>query len=385
MIQLNTNYDDIKSQLLRLKDYIYKDSSPVGVLACMQTYNALSLFYYISKGEVISPRIVKYNRTLVNEALQKEKRIFNNYVNNFFLNKDFHSAMFSSFYFEVMDLIDEFYDGDYYQKLISVYNKPINVKKNEDLDILLQFFREVDPGMKELFLDLVRQGKFYKMNPAVPESTGMTVFNSIENLCNVFIKERTPSIAYLTTFVHETGHVKDYLDCGERFSPEKQKLYLMKGLYSEVLSTFYEQKFYEFLFDNDIRREEVVLGAMKYFYNYISGIDDAILYSLLPDEYHFQAVAGNLTRDQMAAIIDNGPLEVDDSGSIPESFDDTMGYGYGIMIANSILHDQKKYNDFLNIRNGYFDANKLEGIGITPDDVSKQLIKNIKKFSHSGL
>lgn len=378
MIKLNTDYSDILKQLENLEKCIYNCPNRNTAVAYLQTYKVLSYFYCISAGKYDLKNRMKKNKLISSIAVEKSNEMSNKYMANFLENKNFHKDMFSSFYFEAGELLDEFYASDYYDKLLATYSSPFDAKSNEDLDILLEFFKEIDPSVKEIFIDLLNKGRIYELDNFF-NGSGLTVFNSIDNICNVFIRKNVPIVKYLATYTHEMGHVIDYFDCGKRFSKNDQKTYIQTSVYIEALSTLYQQKFYEFLFENGVKKEEVLLNVVNYFDNYLDSMGDAILFSLIPDGYHNAAVSKKYTRDQLASIVDKTDILEDNEGFIPD-FHNSMEYSYGILVANSIIHNEKKFNEFLNIRNGMFSSVKLESVGINPEYAGKQLVKNMEYF-----
>lgn len=378
MIPLNTDYSDIRRQLFTLKDGLCRNMNDTDVFSYVQSWDVLYFVYFLSTGMMVDNGRFKQDKILYQKASERNNVIRNRYHQNFLNHKAFHAEMFSSFYFEAVDILDDFYSSNYYQKLISSYYPVLDFKNDEDLDLLFQFFREEAPELADLFSDLLKSGHLYRLNPSL-DRDGLTIFNSFDNICNVFVRERVSSVEFLATIIHELAHVLDYFDYGLRFSRHRQKLYSVQNLYVEVFSTLYQQKFYEFLIKNGVRKDETTLNVARYFDSYITGVGDAILFSMLPDEYYRSAVSGEFTRDYMVSLIGED-ICASSSADYTPLFDESLKYTYGIMIANSIIHDKKKYDEFLNIRSGYFDARNLMTIGITPEEMGKQMIKNMQNF-----
>jgi len=384
VLKLNEDFSDIERQIKVLDDYFHRTSKKDNIMACYQTYYSLIFFdklctYKLNEG--LSFRGKDY---IANIVAERSNQLKNKFMDNFLKNKEFHAEMLATNFVEIGDILTDYCTSPEYTKLYGVYNKPIDAKHNEDFDLLVNFFKDVNPDLNDLFLDMVEHKRFYKLDPLFIEHSGLTVLNPIEKICNVFIDEKLPSVSYLGTFVHEMGHVYDDTDYANRFSVKESMKYMHENFYIEVLSTYYEQRFYEWLVDNNIRKEESKLCFFNYLNSYLDSVGDAILFSMIPDDYHNAAVAGYFNREELINIIDvEGELidEFDNTVDtfIPE-FDDSFNYGYGIMIANALMHDDKLFDDFLKVRNGIFNKDKLLNIGITPEETGKKLVKNIEWF-----
>lgn len=384
MLKLNDDFSEVERQIEFLSEYFHRTGKADNIMACYQTYYALLLFKSLCDEKSDKKIITRGKDYVSNIVFERTNQIKNKFMNNFLNNKDFHSEMLSSGFSDVSDLFEEYCESDDYNKLFGVYNKPLDSKKNEDYDLLVNFFKDVNPTLNDLFLEMVDKKRFYKLNPLLFENGGFTVYNPIEKISNVIIKEKMPSIGYLATFVHEMGHVFDDNDFMKRFSVKDSMRLTSENMFIEVLSTYYEQRFYEWLLENNIRREETKLCYVNYMTSYLDALGDAVLFSLIPDEYHNAAVAGFFTSDDLVSVVEkkhniSTGLECEADLTIPE-FDDAINYGYGFVLANGISHDEKMFNDYLNIRNGMFDRNKLINIGLTPETTCKKLIKNMEWF-----
>ena len=384
MLKLNEDFSEIKRQIEVLDEYFHRTGKKDNLMACYQTYYSLVFFeklcnYKLNEG--ISFRGKDY---LANIVKERSNQIKNKFMVNFLENKDFHAKMLAPYFADAGEILGDYCCSDEYTKLYSIYNKPLDSKRGEDFDLLVNFFKDVNPKMNDLFLEMMREKRFYKLDSSFLEYSGLTVLNPIEKICNVFIKEKLSSIKHLSTFVHEMGHVFDDVDYMNRFSIKDTMKYMNENFYVEVLSTYYEQKFYEWLIENNIHKEETKLCFINFMNVYLDSIGDAILFSLIPDEYHNAAVAGFFTREELIDFIEEyhglcEEYEDDLDVGIPE-FDDAFNYGYGLMIANGIMHDDEIFNKFLNIRNGMFNKEKLISVGVTPEETGKKLIKNIEWF-----
>ena len=374
MIHLNTDYQVLKKEMLSLQDEIYHQISSTTYFSYVQQYRTFLFLLSLCDTDFSTQKIPR-NITIMGE--EKSNQLLKKYHKNFLENKSFHLSMLFSFYFDMQDMLADFYESSYYQHLISNYYPLINTKAGEDVDLLVQFFNEEDVELRDIFLDLLKKDRFYQLSPDIDEM-GITLFSTLKNTCHVFIRLRKPTVDYLGTFAHELGHVNDFFDCQRRLSPQQQDTYCLKSPYIEVLSTMYQQKFYDFLLGNDIRKDEALLATMDYFYNYMRCVEDAILFSLLPDQFHYDALNKPYMKSDFFRLIDQKP-SFSKEDYVP-SFYSSLCYSYGMILANHMIENKKLQNQFSDCRAGYFDAQKLVGIGITPDTTNQKILKHFRQY-----
>ena len=373
MILLNSNYDNLYKELKKLSKKLHESSDPNEISLILVTYDALRLFYCYCTGIYVEELNDNKYRDSFNKRLEENDR---NSKFNFLINKDFHLRTFKSFYSELSEIVDDFCDSKYYDLLTRKRKDRFNKYKDQDLDILLNFFNEIDPSVKEIYLDMLKKGRIYKLGTEC-DGVGFTYFNAIHSLPNVFLKPKAPTVDYLSTHTHEIGHVVDDLDLVSTFSKISYKDYIFKSQYSEVLSTLYQQKFHEFLFNNNISREDCIYDLVNFYYSYLEEIENLILIASLPNDCYDDVMQKKYTREQLSRYA-SGDISFPDE-SIPDLFD-ALEYSYGILVANDIMDDKTKLDKFLTIRKGFFDSKKLESIGFVPEEAGKKLIKNLTSY-----
>lgn len=380
-MELNNDYNEILKQIRHIEENIYKCTTPKLAASYVSTYCSLVYFYYLNTGVSVYHKNIKKNKYVYNIAHIKMNEMLNKGDNNYLQNQEFHFKIINSFINVLDSELERIYEDNLDLQDSRAYSNIFNLENDEAEDILKSYFQENDASLLDVYEELKESGHLFLLNRRI-DSLGMTVFNPIENRCNVLLQELPKSIKSMGTLTHELGHVKDFLDYGERFSKKQQASYSFESIYTEVLSAMAEQRFFEYLIANDIYKDEAKRCLFNYYHSYLYNLDTAVLYSILDKEQIKFANKESLTKAdicQMAGVHIDGD-EVNDFFTEEISLNSSLRYSYGILVTANIINDEEIYQDFLNIRNGYFDGDKLMGIGINERDGSKKLVKNVRKY-----
>ena len=386
MLDLNVDLGELKRQMEYIEEHLMDCSSPQDSFICHQTYQALADMYYAHTGIDIYSNKMRSNQTVVHLANEMLDDILSKGDQNFIRYRKTHTKMLFENYVMTTTLFDEFLKSDYYRKISNQQISPVSGSSFEDLDLLLSYFKECAPELLEYYNTLNEQKLFFPLPKGdfFDIRGGITIFNSVENICSIFLNLNSISLDSFSSICHELGHAVDFFDYRTRFSAEKQGIDHYKSLYTEVISSYYEQQFLEYVLEHSSRKDEALVQMANYFYQRLQYVWEAGVISILPQEYISLAINGQISPMDAELILEEADivsfsLNSDEDNEL-FSFDDDVEYGYGFILANWILDDKEKWGQFLNIRNGYFSPQKLESIGIFPETTAKQLTKKTEQY-----
>ncbi len=381
MIKLNTNYQQLLNQIHHVEEKMLLCKSFEEARYYRDTYDSLIASYQVCTGKRFISSLLMENMSL----FQSESPFFKEYHSNYLENKEFHHKMFSASFFEMDDILDDYFESGEYLNLSEKEFVPLDSFKGEGKNILEAFLKETDMTLFNIYQDMQQNGDIYGIttsNILGFEERPFTIFNSVENCCSIFLPNPCDSISFLEGLVHELGHVKDLLDVDLKVSKEAQYNYFDKSIYPEVLSTKYEQEFLQFLIDNNIHKEEAQYELAAYFSIYLSFLDSALIYTLLPDEYHFEVIKGKFGDREIYSFINNYLDIASLEEELPplNSFMKSIEYSYGILLANGIMDSKEQEEKFLIHHHDYFDRNDLLDNGLSAEMVAHTITSKIKTY-----
>ena len=259
---------------------------------------------------------------------------------------------------------------------------------DEGFNILYSFFDECCPKVGELFDKFLEEDKFF-MLPEVSlysNRDGCTIYNSVDNVCDVFLKPNVRSLELLSLVIHELSHVEDMQSYASQSSSINTSLYQMRSPFCEVPAFYNQFRFYEYLLKNDIYKDAAIADWVNNLVMSIESMDNLLLFSMYPSKKLQKQSVCIPKCDVLNAILEERaediPIEFDSTDIIDEniSLDDSVQYSYGPLFAMTMMDDEQLYNKFLMIRDGYFDSDKLSYIGLSSDEVQQKVIKKSQDF-----
>lgn len=378
MVNLNYNYDEIGRQLQQLRKRLDCCVLPFHYYELISNMMVLADLYHLSKNELFDGDLgIKNDMAIWSKYNQRRK---NRIKHDFLKNRDYHNAVFMANFFPA---------SEYYAEQALIFNRNEensyfdSIEASEIRNILYSFFEEEFSEGKEILEELVKNNRIFGYSGEVYDtvsSRGFMYFNSILGLGNVFLRDDVNSIAALSTLVHELGHVYDFLtlECST-----KDRIFYSKGYFSEVMSSYYQQRLINFLIDNNIHKDEAITEEIENLSGLFFNLDSSLLLSLLSDCDYSLVIDEECTKEQLIGMVEESYA---DEFTFEGSFDECsisgfkeLGYSYGILIAEMISDGLIKRDDFLKIRNKKFSPKSLEGIGFDPDSSQKVLTKRIER------
>ena len=386
MILLNTNYDDLFQQVRDIEKFILSCDNSIDCTISYYSYQSILEML----GE-LTGRSFPYSKDVIKQCEKYQVSSCDDQLiemrdSNFIENKDYHLAFLCSAYFECSSIINKVFNHPDVDWLMAKSIPDLDIVHNQDRNLVLNFFQNENKLLLQYYLEMEAMRNFY----LCPKSDffdirgGLTVFNPVCNCCNLFFKSSYPNFTSLQAVPHEMGHVIDFYDYRERFSLQSQGLMTLQGIYGEVISSYYEQKFLEYYLEHGNRLDDVTLSLLLYFDQRLQYLWDVLVVTMM-EEQDIRYIMNHSVylNDCHEILVENGHLtcmpELDDEGRIL-FLDDALEYGYGFVLANYFLDYPDIYQKFLNIRSGDFDARKLESIGVTSSEVSRSLVKRTEKI-----
>lgn len=386
MITLNTNYDELYRQIKNIEDRFLDCNSLNSAAVYYATYQSLVDFYFRATLQNPCNKKVNHNKFVKYSGIQRLNTLSKKRINHFIESRKKHLSYISSVFFEFSDILNEFIDSDYYEYL---YSKGMpNISVDEGFNILYSFFDECCPKVGELFDKFLEEDKFF-MLPEVSlysNRDGCTIYNSVDNVCDVFLKPNVRSLELLSLVIHELSHVEDMQSYASQSSSINTSLYQMRSPFCEVPAFYNQFRFYEYLLKNDIYKDAAIADWVNNLVMSIESMDNLLLFSMYPSKKLQKQSVYIPKCDVLNAILEERaediPIEFDSTDIIDEniSLDDSVQYSYGPLFAMTMMDDEQLYNKFLMIRDGYFDSDKLSYIGLSSDEVQQKVIKKSQDF-----
>lgn len=374
MIELNKNYDAILKQIQYIEEHFYKCISPNTSLYYCAIYEALCMHYYLLTGKNVYSNKIKHNTFLLNEGDRSLKKLSKQNVKNIIENKEYHKEVAGQDYQSISDTLDWFIQSPHFRKNEYLAYANLDIHQGEDEDILEHFLKTEALPLLPIYKNVTNNHTLF-YDPCVDAFYhGAFIFNGIEEVYNIFLHEKCSNISNLSYYVHELGHGFDYKDYCSRM-PFKQLVHFdTEGVYGEVLSTYYEQKFLEFCLQNDYKKEQALLSFIDYYDLNLIHLNNLGFILSLPDDYLFyDGVDVNKLSDDLL-LTDSSEL-VSQHIDIPSAF----FYSYGFLLSNYMLEHPEVIPQFLQTRTQPFNQEKLDSMGITPSGMRDATVKRAEK------
>lgn len=386
MITLNTNYDELYQQIKNIEEHFLDCNSLNSAAVYFATYQSLVELYFNATLQNPCDKKVNRNKFVRYSGMQRINELSKKRINHFIKNQESHLSYISSVFFEFSDILNEFIDSDYYKYLY--FKDKSNISIDEGFDILYSFFDECCPRVGMLFDYFLKENRFF-MLPEISlyfNRDGCTIYNSVGNVYDVFLKPNMKSLELLSLIVHELSHVEDIQNYTSQSSPINSSLYQMNSPFCEVPAFYNQFRFYEYLLKHGIYKDDVIAEWVNNLAMSIESMDNLLLFSMYPSKKLQKQSVGIPKNNILTAILEERkediPIEFDDAVIIDEniSLDDSIQYSYGPMLAMAMMGDDQLYHKFLMIRDRYFDSDKLSCIGLSQDLMQQKVIKKTQDF-----
>ncbi len=250
MITLNKDYSEIKSQMSYIKEYLDTCDIPSRIYEYMELYDIL-------KEASTKKRKLSHTKDFSLEQYEiyntENKKHHERLKKNLKEQTPFLSSFLKEAYHSVSSLLEELNDTCF----DLIYQNNHTPRKIEADQWLFEFFKEGNEELKEVFIDMNRHKRIYYNNI---DKDAHTIYNPLQKIPNIFLPMKELDIEGLIALVHELGHVVDEQELCNRSTNYN---YIYSSFYQEVVSYHYEQKFLEFLIENDIYPKEAKIEVLN--------------------------------------------------------------------------------------------------------------------------
>ena len=382
-MKINEDYSDIERQIKDLGQFLETCTDKNQYYSAATSFGILNYLYCLRYGNEfvsgeVADNITRKGMELYQEILENEKSVF-------LRNKQFHKDTFFENFFGPSSSFLKVCRGSYLKKMKS--SEKTKLKTGEDKEILEAFFKESFPEGSDILGELLERGhlfKFFDEDDEFSSSNGFMTFNRCDNAANVFLRDDVCSLSSLVTLVHELGHVYDFSDSVRTFTDEEKARYAL-GPYAEVMSSYYQQLFLDYLISNGIRTEEATVAFFELYSSFFYNLDNALLLSLVSDDEYRLIVGSDFKKREVISLLRKSSLaedyDFDDNYALTVmSGTKEIGYSYGILLSNMLIDGSISKDDWFGLRAKEFDSSSLTSIGFSKDKANKCLVKKMDTF-----
>ena len=373
---------ELEKEAKLLMDQLCRNLNLSKVVAIISSIDVLSEFYYDVTGS-INKELEKYkkNKYLYNLATKKQKIQANQFIENFIINKEFHSLIINDLLYEVNQKIDG---------LESIEGGVI-LSSKEMYDIMRQFLEK--KNMDRYLDDIVNNHRIFYGHPS-EFYRGYMAYNVVSGIPHILIDKDMNSVDIMTAIIHEVGHIKDFDELSHLSSFKMMNDYYMNSIYTEVMSKQNEKEFLDFLIKNRIASKDARCMIEDYYLDITSHLGNLLILTNLDDSLLKREKYQHLsTREVLDRVVGKDTIEwVDEDCLIPQSLDlfRSLSYGYGGILATYFESLRKNdpdryrlcYQNFLRQRADWFSVEDF--VSFVPDCqnlsdiVTKEMKKDIK-------
>lgn len=348
-----------------LMDQLCRNLNLSEAVATISSLDVLSELYYDATGS-INKELEKYkkNKYLYNQVMKKQKIQANQFIENFIINKEFHSLIINDLLYEINQKIDG----------LESIESGVLLSNQDMYDIMREFLEK--KSMAKYLDDVVKNHRMFYGHSS-EFYAGYMAYNVVSEIPHILIDKDMNSAQLMTSIVHEVGHIKDYDELSKTSSFKMMNDYYMKSIYTEVISKQSEKQFLEFLIKNQVASKDVCCMIEDYYLDITSHLEDLLILTNLDDSLLRREKYQHLSaREVLDRVVGKDTIEwVDEDCLIPQKLDlfRSLSYGYGGVLAtyfevlkrNDPDRYQYCYQNFLAKRANWFSVEDF--VNFVPD------------------
>lgn len=344
----------VLEEIEQLKELLFHSKNKDQICSIVNSIRDLSELYHFITGEKLKnlDKIIPSYFQVIADTDCKRKQVNMNFVYSFLRYRSEHE-IFST---KILSFLDEthsiFLDDEDMLQIKLELSETEMLFQREQIQLLRDFMMR-EGKVKEF--DQIIEEKRIQSARFLNQSYGYTLENTALSTYWIAVDDFLPpyEIDYLSTIVHEFGHVVDLKEL-KNHTGGNEPFYLSKSIYSEVISRRYEKKFLDYLIDHDILLEDSYEGVLTYYNDLHCFLSDTLFFINLIDSPFSPYL------EYRSSLLEGG------SNSIPieqKNMKQSLLYSYGGSLAiyfnylekeNKELF-QKYYDRFLQIRGQFFD------------------------------
>ena len=371
------NVKTIEKELENIIDKINNCNEIDDAIILIASYELLQEIYKSYTNQEYNEKELNYDESLFDKATNIYNSIYKKRDINYIKNKkyflDFSSLTLSIILDDIYYLEQPVYeklDEDNIYKIISDYYKYKN-----------------DTEGLEIFNSLIKNRRIHNYNYNDDSVFASTIYNYSELKPHVLLFNNNMTTIVLPSLIHEIEHIKDFDNLIENKSLLDSINYQLISIYPEVLALKKELDFIEYLYDNNIHKEEAKAMLDKFYIDIFMYLNQLVILSLLDEEYLNDNKYMDLTKEELINNIKKKNIDIDPTSiNMNYDIDDELLYGIGGVLAVFFSYLEKNdnerykicFNNFMNLRYDEFHIYDLERIGTTVEELGNILSNQIK-------
>lgn len=356
-----------KKQIVMLKKYIndakkcfFEYDSLEDKVKAYDTYCTLLDYYEVVTGINVCNQLEEY---VSDEMKNLHQSLTNHALEDLVKYKEYHKRITKSSVLKLDSVLQEVADSSYLSSVDT--DSYYRLSKEENRENWELFFQYLDKHkeLKDLYFKICRNHNCYFSRD---EAHSFFAVDYLLEQYLLLIGKGNSSLDTVVDIVHELGHASEYqydVDINHVFGKLE---FMQENLFSEVMSSYFEQEFLEYYLKHTSQKVEGVLKAMDFFDNCEGKLYMIFSASSLDDESIYQLEGKDSFVDDKKIVED---IDVDcfDRRFVYE--DSAILYGYGFLISSYLLEHPEKIDCFLEMRREEFSPQLLEELGIREDNV----------------
>lgn len=359
--------EDIENEINDLSKILYNSNN----LSELNYYRFLGLIIAYSsifkKVTKKNPMFLQKNPELILEEMELSNKFYKKNIASVMENKSLHfDTLLAASSFVVHSNKIEKSIFDFTSSTASSYSEEMMY------EIITDYLKKYHNENKDLIKKLVAKNSIYLLDIFDDEYGGYTLTNEFSKKHKIVIDPSLNGIEKMQSLVHEIGHVVDNNDAIEKNIISK---YNIQSNYNEVISSFYEKEFLEFLIEENIDSDLAKKNLAIYYIQVYDLFQKLYVASKLSDDFIKTDSYMNMSKKQIIENTLYDPLTKNCNFESGRELDiyTNASYGYGKLLGAYFSHlkscNKDKYNiafnKFLDIRHQYFNSNIFENIDTT--------------------
>ncbi len=385
MIPIKNNLEDFIEKIEQLGDAICSCNDEEKLYVYLKTYNTFCYLYELNSVDSVFIEEIDSNDFYKDVLDRGCKKDFHK-TDTMFLNdkgKLEKICLRDSFYLE--DILEDFSKTKFYKDKEKLYNK--RFKSNELYDILINFFKEENKEMLDIFEELRESKRFYRLTSSEDLlSNALSIFNPLDKKSSILVRRNLVNIRFLEAYVHEVAHVLDYNSVLKNSNEFETALYASNSLLSEVTSTVYSLKIYDYMLENGILVDDAVIGLANTLLAYTISLDTASLICALSDEDYLKLSLFSPREKDIIDLLKKNNPEFLVNEDLPKDIlmehvdiTETMQYAYGCLLSKC-LFQKNNLDKFLQLKDKYPSVLDLKEAGFDIGKDAHVLTKHLEKY-----
>lgn len=195
-------------------------------------------------------------------------------------------------------------------------------------------------------------------------------------------EERKNTIFYLSSIVHELGHIEDLEQEKNRGFSSKAN-YDLRSIYQEANARYREKEFLKFYQQDPKYQRDVLIAQQNEYQSFYWFTEDLFCLSLYDDRHLKSNRFLNLSKEKQQQLL-NRKLDWEDQKFVLEmNIGDNLNYFYGDVLSELFLEDPTLREQFFQLKSSYYDLDLLKELHFHPKQAGEVIGKHIKQHMKS--